>query len=109
MGRFVFSYHICIIIKLQNLPTLPYSRFYLRGPNFCKFCEVLTSSQILILKQFFSFSFSTVNVLSSYVAIQLFKPHNTCTCPTTVVPLHVQQKDHGDFMCHDDQHFSYYT
>ena len=25
-------------------------------------------------------------------------------CPTTVVPLHVQQKDHGDFMCHDDQH-----
>ena len=34
---------------------LPYSGFYLRGP---KFCKVLTSSQILILKQLFSFSIS---------------------------------------------------
>ena len=38
------------------------------------------SSQILIIKQLFSFSFSTV------LSIQLFKPR---TCPTTVVPLHV--------------------
>ena len=28
---------------------IPYSGFYLRGPNFCEICEVLTSSQILIL------------------------------------------------------------
>ena len=57
------------------------------------------SSQILILKQLFSFSFSTVNVLS----IQSFKPH---TCPTTVVPLHVasnSKKDHGYFVCHNDK------
>ena len=34
---------------------IPYSGFYLRGPNFCKICEVLTSSQILILKLLFYF------------------------------------------------------
>ena len=28
---------------------------YLRGPNFCKICKVLTSSQILILKLLFYF------------------------------------------------------
>ena len=72
---------------------LPYSGFYLRGPNFCEFCEVLMRSQILILKQLFSFSFSTVNVL--IIAIQLFKPHNTRTCACTA-------KDHGNFMCHND-------
>ena len=33
----------------------------------------------------FSHLASIVNVLS----IQLFKPHNTRTCPTTVLPLHV--------------------
>ena len=32
-----------------------YSGFYLRGPNFCKICEVLTSSQILILQLLFYF------------------------------------------------------
>ena len=35
-----------------------YSGFYLRGPNFCKICEVFTSLQILILKQFL-FSINT--------------------------------------------------
>ena len=34
---------------------IPYSGFYLRDPNFCKICEVLTSSQILILKLLFYF------------------------------------------------------
>ena len=34
---------------------IPYSGFYLRGPNFCEICEVLTSSQILILKLLFYF------------------------------------------------------
>ena len=65
---------------------VPYSGFYLRGPNICEFCEVLTSLQILFLKQLFSFH--TVNVLIKYTVV---KPHNTCTCPTTVtvVPLHV--------------------
>ena len=29
---------------------IPYSRFYLQGPNFCEIYEVLTSSQILILQ-----------------------------------------------------------
>ena len=84
---------------MANFKDIPYSGFYLRGPNFCEFCAVLTSSQILILEQLFSLSFSTVNVLS----IQSFKPH---TCPTTVVPLHVAsngKKDHGDFVCHDDK------
>ena len=32
-----------------------YSGFYLRGPNFCEICEVLMSSQILILKLLFYF------------------------------------------------------
>ena len=47
------------------------------------------SSQILILKQHFSFSFSTVAKCFKY--IQSFKPHDSYTrmCPTTVVPLHV--------------------
>ena len=44
------------------------------------------------------------------IAVQLFKPHNTVTrmCPTTVIPFHVQQKDHGDFMhmCHDDPNYT---
>ena len=30
--------------------SIPYSSFYLRGPNFCNICEVLTSLRILILK-----------------------------------------------------------
>ena len=34
---------------------LPYSGFYLRGPNFCEICEMLKSSQILILKLLFYF------------------------------------------------------
>ena len=29
--------------------------------------------------------------------------HNTCTCPITVVPLHVATADHGDFVYHDDK------
>ena len=37
------------------MDNLPYSRFYLRGPNFCEICEVWTSSQILILKLLFYF------------------------------------------------------
>ena len=67
------------------------------------------SLQILILKQPISFSFSTVNVLS----IQSFKPHNTRTCPTTVMPLHVATagKKIMEILCvtTTNQHFSYYT
>ena len=66
---------------VDTIKVLPYSEFYLRGPNFC---EVLMSSQILILKQLFSFSFSTVNALS--IIIQSFKYHikyTYCMCPTT--------------------------
>ena len=35
--------------RLTTGDLIPYSGFYLRGPNFCEICEVLTSSQILIL------------------------------------------------------------
>ena len=69
---------IRVIVYNHNVP---HSGFYLQGPNSCEFCEVLTSSQILILKQLFSFSFCTVN--------ELLKPHNTRTCITTAVPLHL--------------------
>ena len=34
---------------------VPYSGFYLRGSNFCEICEVLASSQILILRLLFYF------------------------------------------------------
>ena len=44
-----------ISLVLLNQTTIPYSGFYLRGPNFCEICEVLTSSQILILKLIFYF------------------------------------------------------
>ena len=36
--------------KSLTLLSIPYSGFYLRGPNFCEICEVLINSQILILK-----------------------------------------------------------
>ena len=46
-----------LLLKLSHNATtmLPYSGFYLRGPNFCEICEVLTSLQILILKLLFYF------------------------------------------------------
>ena len=40
-----------------------YSGFYLRGPNFCKICEVLMSSQILILKLFYFCEPATEHVI----------------------------------------------
>ena len=40
----------CFLAKIKGaVRCIPYSGFYLRGPNFCEICEVLTSSQILIL------------------------------------------------------------
>ena len=54
-GGMEFLLELCKFPK--SLFEILYSGFYLRGPNFCEICEVLTSLQILILKQFFSFSF----------------------------------------------------
>ena len=51
------------------------------------------------LNSFLSHLASTINILS----IQLFKPHKTRTCPTTVMLLHVATPNHGDFVCHDDK------
>ena len=43
--------HCRYVYQLYNIP---YSGFYLRGPNFCEICEVLTTSQILILYSYFA-------------------------------------------------------
>ena len=48
--KFSVIMKITKIFSHENL-ALPYSEFYLQGPSFCEFCEVLASSQILILKQ----------------------------------------------------------
>ena len=48
--------HICSKIQwLSHDQNISYSGFYLWGPNFCEIYEVLTSSQILILKLLFYF------------------------------------------------------
>ena len=75
---------------------IPYSGFYLRGPNFCKICEVLTSSQILILHllwyhQHVPTATWTNNRTCYYTNPRLSKENMTIadirlgTCPTTVV------------------------
>ena len=62
-----------------------YSGFYLRGPNFCEFCEVLASLQILILKQLFFLSHlaSTVNVLTHNTHTGHSMPNQQKTILTT--------------------------
>ena len=78
---------------------IPYSGFYLRGPNFCEICEVLTSSQILILKLLFYFC----EPATEHVILCRY-PSTYGMYPTAVVPLHVATaRDHGDFMCHGDK------
>ena len=51
----VFEKCLCELELVKLSAGLPYSGFYLPGPNFCDICEVLTSSQILILKLLFYF------------------------------------------------------
>ena len=89
--------------------TIPYSGFYLRGPNLCEVCEVLTSSQILILKLLLYFR----EQVTEHVILAPGYPRKTYIaryqstygmCPTAVVPLHVATaRDHGDFVCHGDK------
>ena len=99
--------------SLNVLLIIPYSGFYLRGPNFCKICEVLTSSQILILRLLFYFREpATEHVIIApgyprkpYIAYKSqISVYVWGMCPTTVVPLHVATaRGHGNFVCHGDK------
>ena len=114
------TYNCCFSYNYVHAPTvvchqlLPYSGFYLRGPNFCEICEVLTSSQILILKLlFYLHEPATEHVIlaraipEKHIIIankSQISVYRYGMCPTTVVPLHVATaKDHSDFVCQGDK------
>ena len=111
----------CVISIITDVPAMSctpkqilHSGFYLRGPNFCKICKVLTRSQILILKLLFYFrqpatehspKLSQKNIYSLQIPdIRCGYPSTYGMCPTTVVPLHVAMaRDHGNFVYHSDK------